>query len=178
MSKLYLYDEVLWSKEGLTRSGPIIILRCPNDYCELDAKSPFYFVCPMCGFAKMFEKNILEQKNIVKKIIKSFDFKDSEVFRIEDEMVKVKKVMEKDEDYWIETCISKNRDGKKQLVIYAGSRKNEDDKVQFFLDLENEKLGFDQGNTHPEKVFTRVVADFKNSSSSIVSNENEKNEKF
>ncbi len=174
MSKLYLFDEVLWSKEGLTRSGPIIILRCPNDYCELSSKSEYHFVCPMCGFFKIFNKNVREQKDIVRRMIKSFDFQNSEVFRIEDEMVKVRKKAEKDEDYWIEVCMSKNRDGKKQLVIYAGSRKNEDDKVQFFLDLENEKLSFDQKDTLPEKIFTKVVATFKNSSSSIISKKNEK----
>lgn len=63
-----------------------------------------------------------------------------------------------DAEYWAEVRINKSKKGK-QLVVYAG-RRGASDKVQLFLDLENDKITFDQNNLHPNEVFTRVVADF------------------
>jgi len=65
---------------------------------------------------------------------------------------------EEDSEYWAEVRINESKKGK-QLVVYAG-RRGASDKTQVFVDLENDKITFDQNNIHPNDVFTRVVADF------------------
>jgi hypothetical protein len=75
-----------------------------------------------------------------------------------------------DPDYWADIKISKNRKGEVQLMVLAGSKK-EKDKAQLFVEPKNERLAFDQNNSHPREVFAVVEATFKSSKQTIKSNE-------
>lgn len=51
-------------------------------------------------------------------------------------------------------------------MVLIGSKK-QNDKVQLFADIDNQKLGFDQNNIHPKELLAKVTAEFKESISEI-----------
>lgn len=51
-------------------------------------------------------------------------------------------------------------------MVLLGSRK-EKDKSQLFLEIDDQKLSFDQKDKHPKELLAKVVAEFKDSSSEI-----------
>lgn len=168
-NKLYKWFGVFWSVEGMTSHGPIVRARCPNDRCELNMNSKYTTMlsCPKCDFKVTLNKSYYDKQKDAAKIINSDYWKDSEIVNVDGEMIKIGKEVIKDPDYWIEAKISKNLKGKKQLMVLVGS-KNETDKAQLFIDIDNEKLSFDQNNDHPKEILTKVVATFKDSKSEII----------
>ncbi len=166
--KLYKWDGVFWSIEGITNHGPIVKARCPNDRCELNMNSEYRttLTCPKCDFQITLNKPYHEKKEDVAKIIHSDYWKDADVVNIDGEMTKVGKEVVEDSDYWVRAYISKNIKGVKQLMVLVGSKK-ETDKTQLFIDIDNEKLSFDQKDKHPKEIFTKVVATFKDTEAKI-----------
>ena len=103
-------------------------------------------------------------------ILESQKYKDAEIINIDGELVRIQRLQESDNDYWIDAKLSKNKKGEVQLMVLAGSKKSKD-KTQLFLDPKNERLAFDQNNEHPTNIFAKVVGTFKNSKSEIHSSD-------
>lgn len=145
---------------------------CPNCHCEIEKSKGVHKVgeynhkCVDCDFKITLDKEINDLTRYLIKVYKAQAFKDAEVINIDNELVKVRRKYEKDDDYWVDAKISKNKKGELQLMVLAGSNK-EADKVQLFIEPVNEKLSFDQNNKHPRQVFAIVEAIFKNSKSKI-----------
>lgn len=177
-NKLYMWEGVFWSVDALTTRGPIVKARCPVDKCELnvDSKYKSHLSCPKCDFQIRLNKSFYEKKDDALKIMQSDYFKDAEIVNIDGEMIKINKEVIKDSDYWIETKVSKSIKGVKQLMVLVGSKK-ETDKTQLFLDIDNEKLSFDQKDKHPREILAKVVAEFKESKSEIELKEGKKSTK-
>jgi hypothetical protein len=174
--KLYQWAGVLWSYEGFVKGvGSIVKCRCPNDKCELNINSKYkdLLSCPKCDFHIELDKSYYEKEKDALKIIASDYWKDAEVVNIDGEVIKVGKEIIKDPDYWVKAYISKSIKGVKQLMVLVGSKK-EDDKVQLFIDIDNEKLSFDQNNRHPKELLTKVTAEFKGSKSQMELKEEKK----
>lgn len=167
-NKLYMWEGVFWSVDVLTTRGPIVKARCPVDKCELnvDQRYKSHLTCPKCDFQIRLNKSFYEKKEDALKIMQSDYFKDAEIVNIDGEMIKINKEVIKDPDYWIEAKVSKNVKGVKQLMVLVGSKK-ETDKTQLFLDIDNEKLSFDQKDKHPKEILAKVTAEFKDSISEI-----------
>ena len=168
-NKLYKWEGVLWSYEGFVKGhGSIVRCRCPNDKCELNVNSKYKTLlsCPKCDFHIELDKSYYDKEKDALKIIVSDYWKDAENVNIDGEVIKVGKEIIKDPDYWVEASISKNTKGVKQLMVLVGSKK-ENDKVQLFVDIDNEKLSFDQNNKHPKELLTKVTAEFKESKSKM-----------
>ena len=66
----------------------------------------------------------------------------------------------KDDRYSIQVQIDETPNGKK-LVIYAMDRKDSAKKVQIFIDPEKDKITFDSSDFHPNMIFSKVEAHFK-----------------
>jgi DNA-directed RNA polymerase subunit RPC12/RpoP len=177
-NKLYMWEGVFWSVDALTTMGPIVKARCPVDKCELnvDEIDYSYLTCPRCGFRIELNKSFYEKREDALKIMQSDYFKDAEVVNIDGEMIKVGKEVVKDSDYWVKAYISKSIKGVKQLMVLIGSKKDKD-KTQLFLDIDNEKLSFDQKDKHPKEILAKVIAEFKESKSEIELKEEEKDPK-
>lgn len=145
---------------------------CPHCHCEIEKSREAYntgeykYRCIDCDFKITLKKEINDCTRHMIKVYQAQTFKDAEIISIDNELVKVQREYEKDDDYWIDAKISKNRKGELQLMVLAGSNK-EVDKTQLFIEPTNEKLSFDQNNKHPRQVFTIVEATFKNSKSKI-----------
>jgi hypothetical protein len=173
---LYKWKGVFWSYDGFVKDrGAVIRARCPKDRCELSTSSfrDNVIVCPKCDFKMKLDKPLHEAKDDARKIMEADYFKDAEIINIDGEMIKVGKEVIKDDDYWIEAKVSKSPKGVKQLMVLVGSKKDED-KAQLFLDIDNEKLSFDQNNKHPSEILAKVVAVFKKTKSEIQTKKDKK----
>ncbi len=171
---LYRWQGVFWSYDGFVKgSGAVIRARCPKDRCELDTShgSKSIVFCPKCDFKTKLNRDLYQAKKDACKIMEADYFKDAEIINVDGEMIKIGKEVIKDKDYWVEAKISKDCKGTKQLMILVGGRKGED-KTQLFLDIDNEKLAFDQNNKHPKEIFTKVVATFKQTEAQISTKKN------
>ena len=177
-TKLYKWNGVFWSIEGITNHGSIVRARCPNDRCELNMSSKYRTLlsCPKCDFKVTLDKTYYEKQEDAAKIMNSDYWKDAEVVNIDGEMTKVGKEVIEDPDYWVKAYISKSIQGVKQLMVLVGSKK-ETAKIQLFLDIDNEKLSFDQKDKHPREILAKVIAEFKESKSEIELKEEKKDPK-
>lgn len=172
MSKqLFSWKKVLW-EHCWSGSRWYVRPRCPHCNCELKQSTfgrlldSYEYQCIDCDFKITLDKDIEEMSTLCVKKIEAEDFKGAEIINIDNELIKVQRKYEKDDDYWVDAKISKNRKGELQLMVMAGSNK-ESDKAQLFIEPSIEKVSFDQNNKHPREVFTKIEATFKNSKSKI-----------
>lgn len=172
--RLYLWAGLHWVVNYDINGNPYYLALCPKQRCncglvkskEKYSIGEYKYSCVKCDFKITLNKSIEEKSDEFEKIFESLRYKDAEIINIDGELIRVQREEQTDDDYWIDAKISKNKKGDVQLMILAGSRKTKD-KTQLFLDPQNERLSFDQNNDHPTKVFSEVVAKFKNSSSII-----------
>lgn len=88
-----------------------------------------------------------------------------EVVNLDDQIIPVAKEELKDSDYWVRAKVTKSKTGTR-LIVWAGS-KAEKNKAQLFVEPEIERLSFDHNDDHPNEVFAKVEATFKNSKHSL-----------
>lgn len=171
MNKLYRKYGILWEIENHDFKA-FATPRCPICRLYIEKSKEVYsfgewkYKCIDCDFKITLNDDISNVGNKVANIIESEYVQNYDVVNLDGELVKITNKTEKDEDYWIDSKISKNKSGGKQLMVLIGSRKDSD-KVQLFADIDNQKLGFDQNNIHPKELLAKVVAEFKDSISEI-----------
>ncbi len=120
-----------------------------------------------CGFELEIDDDLKEKWNQLITILQWKDYGDFEVIDLDGELIPINERMKIiDGDYWVDARISENKKWQKQLMVLAWSKKNKD-KTQLFLDSSNERLWFDQNDTHPREVFAEVHAIFKSSQSKL-----------
>lgn len=82
----------------------------------------------------------------------------------------------KDDRYSIQVEVDETPNGKK-LVIYAMDRENPPGKTQIFIDPQFDKISFDgRGDLHPNMIFSKVVAYFKDGKKASLSQEDKNND--
>lgn len=172
---VYIWNKLAWTLEDDPfGAGFFTIARCPRCKCVVEKSKEKYqigeykYQCINCDFKTIQDKSIEDKGSDFMKIIESHRFKDAEIVNIDGELIRIKKGEDTDNDYWVDVKLSKNKKGDIQLMVLAGSKKDKD-KTQLFLEPKNQKMSFDQNNDHPSKVFTKVIAIFKNSKSKITS---------
>lgn len=166
---LYRFEGLLWDTSKNKALCP-----APNCFCELedfedDDLKYYTYKCIRCEFEITSNRSIYGSSLIVEKILNSDQYKNSEIINLDGDSIRVSRQQIDDFDYWADVKISKNKKGQIQLMVLAGSKK-ENDKAQLFIEPKNEKLSFDQNNLHPKEVFVRVDAIFRDSNHSIKSN--------
>lgn len=147
------------------------IALCPKCKCEIERSSEGYisvykYRCIQCDFSIILDTLLKHKADHFLKILQSQKYKDAEIVNIDGDLIRIQRQEVKDSDYWIDAKISKDKKGNLQLMVLAGSKKTKD-KVQLFLDPSNEKLSFDQNDSHPKEIFSKVLAIFKDSNSEI-----------
>jgi hypothetical protein len=176
---LHLWEGIHWEINYNDFDQEYVIPRCPKAKCnckliksnEQYSRGEYKYKCIKCDFRITLDKDI-EKKGIdFLMILESKSFSEAEIINIDGELIKVQRVMDADDQYWVDVKLSKNKKGDMQLMVLAGS-KMQHDKTQLFLDPKNERLTFDQFNDHPRKIFTKVTATFKNTEVKITQTEN------
>jgi hypothetical protein len=174
---LYRWNNIKWTVYYDLQGEPYKAeARCPVAKCHCKlikskdnyVRGEYKHECIKCNFKIILNKSIENMENDFLKVIEAEKYKDAEIINIGDELVRVQRGGNKDEDYWVDVKIAKNKKDELQLMVLAGSRKKED-KVQLFLEPTKERLAFDQNNDHPRQIFTKVIGIFKNSKSEISS---------
>jgi hypothetical protein len=169
--QLYLWEGLHWDIDYDINGNPYLqIPLCPKQKCNCKLKKSkekysigeYKYCCSRCDFRITLNKSVEEKAADLLDIIESQKYKDAEIINIDGELVKVQREQITDFDYWVDVKISKNRKDEVQLMVLAGSKKLKD-KTQLFLNPKNEKISFDQNNDHPIKIFSKVIAKFKNS---------------
>ena len=166
---MYRFDGLLWDYSQRKALCP-----APNCFYELEQEYYFengdqtIYKCIKCEFKTTLNGTFYEKLNYVQKILESHEYKNSEIINLDGDSIRVSRQQIDDFDYWADVKISKNKKGQIQLMVLAGSKK-ENDKAQLFIEPKNERLSFDQNNLHPKEVFVRVDAVFKGSKHSIKS---------
>lgn len=173
--KLHLWKDQLWGIKGSE-----VITYCPEHRIELEVKTVW-------GTKSQFYAKNLDDRRIVGTLVcptdeKEFDIvsgsldsasrrflstlesiqlKDAEIVSIDGYQIPIVKTdtPSKDETYWVQARINDTKQGK-QVVVYAGKR-GEKDKSQIFIDVENDKISFDQNNIHPNDIFFKLTGQFK-----------------
>ncbi|MBU0568863.1 hypothetical protein KJ693_12665 [bacterium] len=175
---IFFWEGLKWDVNYDINGEPEPFALCPKCHCRLTKSKEKYSIgeykyrCINCDFKITLDKSIEDKGKDFLCVKDSLQYKDAEIINIDGELIKVQRKEQKDEDYWIDVKMSRNKKGELQLMVLAGSRKSKD-KTQLFLDPKNERLAFDQNNDHPSKIFTKVVGIFKNSKSEIHSKDTE-----
>ncbi len=170
--KIYKFAKLFRSIEYDALTNREIVWLCPQCKCRLSKSKETYafweykYKCIKCDFTITLDKSIEEKWLDFLNVLNAEKYKDAEIINLDWDLVRVQRESQKDDDYWIDAKISKNKKWQVQLMVLAWSKK-EKDKAQLFLDINNERLSFDQNDTHPQRIFSKVVAIFKNSTSSI-----------
>lgn len=174
--KLYFWEGLNWDVDYDINGNSTPFSMCPKQKCncrlikskDTYSVGEYKYKCIRCDFKITLNKPMEDKANDFIFVLDSLKYRDAEIVNIDGELIRIQRKEEKDNDYWIDTKISKNKKGELQLMVLAGSKKD-DDKVQLFLDPKNERLSFDQNNDHPKEIFAKVTAVFKSSRSEMVS---------
>jgi hypothetical protein len=107
---------------------------------------------------------------LVKEIVNNPDIKNHKLIRIDNSGTRViaKERIDTNPEYFIESKLSDTQKGL-ELMIQVGKTDKSGKKVQLFVDLPAERLGFDKSDKdkHPAGMFSEITATFKNSSTKI-----------
>lgn len=153
--------------------------RCPikTCHCEIVSNNDIWagnvrkFGCKCsnidCSFELDLDEDLKRKWEYLIVILEGKEYENYSLIDLDWELIPInerKKII--DGDYWLDAKISTNKKWEKQLMVLAWSKKSKD-KTQLFLDSSNEKLWFDQNDTHPREVFSQVTATFKNSNTKL-----------
>lgn len=176
--RIFVWEGLNWDVERSAHGIEYAFALCPKQKCncrlikskETYSIGEYKYCCIRCDFKITLNKAIEDKAEDFLNVLESLKYKDAEIINIDGELIRVQKEEKRDDDYWVDVKISKNKKEELQLMVLAGSKKAKD-KVQLFLDPKNERLSFDQNNEHPREIFAKVIAIFKNSTTEIYSDD-------
>lgn len=173
--KLIKYKDLLWwvrndvvEQNRLLDSTDVAFLfdlRCLKCHCILKKVEEKKYQCLRCNNKEYtLDREYNDYIADLNLIVSSYDYEGIEVLNLDNELTPIiPKERDESDDYWVEVKLTKDKSENVSAVVYFGSKK-ENDKAQMFVDVKNERLGFDQNNLHPNHVLAKVEATFKNSS--------------
>lgn len=126
------------------------------------------FVCPIDNKSYEQEGDFYTLRRRVLTIIYSESYKEADIIDLDNMYTPILRVSPKPKDdrYSLQVEIDETSTGKK-LVIYAADRKDKG-KTQIFIDPHTKKMSFDGKDLHPDMIFSKVVAYFKDGSNSTI----------
>lgn len=136
---------------------------------ETNAVPQLYLICPEDNvrfplFGNTFSDMVRRYGNYQEAI----SLKGAKIYDLDNVYTPVLKVAPKPKDnrFSIQVEIDTTPQGKK-MVIYAADRQ-QDGKSQIFIDPPTDKVSFDSNDIHPNMIFSKVEATFKNNKSSVL----------
>lgn len=169
--KVYVLEsdpEGIFWKPTMTSAKPY----CHEHKVPLIEEGPFLrgLKCPVGDEVFQLKFGFQEYRKYVKEVIGDPNIKDYKVVRLDTagSTVLAKERVEIDSAYFIESKLSDTVKGL-ELMIQVGKKNEKGKKVQLFVDLPAERLGFDKStkDKHPVGLFAKVTAVFKDSKTSI-----------
>lgn len=140
--------------------GPL----CLDDSAKLESQDPNHSSkakCPICEREYDLHLPINPFKELAQKAYQAAQ--DSELKTISlDSPIQPIKDRAEDDQHWVEVKMGHTSDGRKIAQILVGDKKRTD-KVQLFIDLDNEQFRGDRADAKPWEVIAKVEAEFLNS---------------
>lgn len=130
-------------------------------------------ICPICSLKEDYQPpsslqrldagRISALRQQAKSLLNSSLFKQAKLIRLDDYYtpeLSEKGLMTKDSKYWLSYDVKETKDSRAILILYFGKR-NDDSKVQFFIEPESTKLSHDHKDTSPLPIISRIEVEFK-----------------
>jgi hypothetical protein len=152
---------------------------CPTHRCKLDiidsygdltgqdnaANAPeggITFICPYDNERFSKDRDIYTLRRRFEAIQESKELKSARIIDLDNIYTPVLRVdpKPKDDHFSVQVEIDKTPHGKK-LVVYAADRNDIQNKTQIFIDPDHSKLTFDGNDAHPNTIFAKIEATFK-----------------
>jgi hypothetical protein len=176
---LYIAFGAMWDAEILQRNFNEALPICVNCRMLLKPTGKYErdggwlncpFVCPKCKKEYFFkgyeEKNIEELQFNVYQLFQASLRQNYDVVTLDTPPAKVK-ANDEDEYYAIWANMTQQK-GKRLGLVYMAEKGNKD-KVQMFIDLDNQQVRHDPANKHPKELLAKVTVEFNEGT--IVTNE-------
>lgn len=161
-------DGLTWSieQESFTLSGQepsdwVAYAICSNKRCrvKLDFSQSNDISCKSCGRKYFIEINYETLRQEVNEKYQGSKFWESQVINLDLLPTKVSSENE-DSNYKIIAKLGQ-KDGKRAAVVYILDRTQiKGEKVQFFIDVDDEMIRFDKDDKHPMRLLAKVQAEF------------------
>lgn len=150
--------------------------RNPDAYCKkhrirlLAGDDTDELYCPEDEAHFILKNEISVIEELARQKIFRDEVKDLQIVSIDPEgyQVVAKETVKKDPNFWVEAKLSNTSRGL-QLMVQVGKKDGSGEKVQLFVEPAARRMDFDRGGSdiHPTGLFSRVVADFKDSKITI-----------
>jgi hypothetical protein len=165
-------DGIVWLQPK-QRSYADVSLYCDEHRVPLSTtRGALTAICPVDSKFFKFSGSVYQQTKLANSLVtrEREGLRKLKVARIDagGNAVLAKEHKELNDQYWIDVKLSEATKGL-EVMIQAGKRDKLNKKVQLFVDLPNQRLGFDRSSkdNHPTGLFTEVVAKFKDSATII-----------
>lgn len=168
--RLISVDNILWQKNNTSTFSkaqwkPI----CPTDFVGMtigfNDVPKCRYVCPECKKSYEVPRENSIQQQLISDKIAAIDLKKQDILRLDDDnyvvVTKEKKTSE-DNEYFVAANITDSKKGQ-TLVIYAGKR-GVKEKSHIFVNPDEKRLSFDPKDIHPNEVFAKIEATFRDGS--------------
>ena len=147
--KTYYYCNQYGIHLHCTKHPEIELEKSENEYGEVFLK------CQKCR--KSFK---IDDFNIVlmncMKMLNINEFKDAKLIRLDDWYIpEIKEKKKLESDYWITTNVKVDKDGDTIIVLYIG-KKNDNEKIQFFIKPEKLQLSSDYKDLDPATILSKI----------------------
>jgi hypothetical protein len=126
--------------------------------------------CPEDNELFSLKNDISVVEELARQKIFRDDVKDLKIVKIDPEGYQViaKETVKTDPKFWVEAKLSNTNRGL-QLMVQVGKKDESGQKVQLFIEPAAKRMDFDRGGSdiHPTGIFSKVTAEFKDSSTII-----------
>ena len=175
ITNTFRFRDLKWKPIIMVRDGNVRVeelYRIEGPLC-LDESAKLNFsnendqtgVCPICEKKYQLSKIPQEMRELAHKAYQASIDNQLETISLDAPLQPIKS-RDEDNEYWVETKLGHSKDGRKIAIIYIGDKKRTD-KVQNFIDLDNEQLRSDRADAKPFEVVSKVEVEFLNSKHSI-----------
>lgn len=170
---LYVWKGVRWTSATVPSLIKSLCIKCNCPLRDISGWSrngsnefEYNYYCVNCESVTSSECSLSQKREDFSKVLEYKSYKNYKVINIDGELFEISRQKVKDDDYWIDVKISKDKKGKNQIMILVGSKK-EKDKTQLFIVPEDQRVTFDQNDNHPSEVLSKVEITFKSSKTVI-----------
>lgn len=166
--KFFIIKGLFWQyNRGHTYAkGPY----CPACYTELShANYSDRAYCDSCEKDYFLKMPIESMADFAQRKIEAETVKDYEIVSLDVPPAKVK-VKDEDEHYALWANITQ-KNGRRVGVVYIGEKGGKD-KIQEFIDIDNQQVRHDPSNMHPKELLAKVTVEFNDGT--IVTNDYKK----
>lgn len=176
---LYQYLWLLFETELYPGFGEECrIIRCPK--CRFTMKYDEWFsmwqeryqcINPDCKHIVPVPYKPEDLIKLADESLNARNLKDADIINLDGILVPILKDKVPNAHWYRAECkVSEWKWWKIQLMVLAWC-KSDKTKTQLFITPEDSRMTFDQNDSHPSKVFVKITAEFKNSTTSIETNE-------